>query len=82
MTSFKFYLTFLFLINSFFIYAQTIDLKSFNAQRIKDTKTDMLILGGWALGNMAVSGILLKNTVQRTPFGEGVKWLDMNEDMP
>jgi hypothetical protein len=62
MTSFKSYLTFLFLINSFFIYAQTIDLKYFNERRIKDTKTDMLILGGWALGNMAVSGILLKNT--------------------
>jgi hypothetical protein len=52
----------LFLINTIFIYAQNIDLQAFNAKRIKDTKTDMMILGGWALGNMAVSGLLLGNT--------------------
>jgi hypothetical protein len=54
--------TVLFLTNAFFIYAQTADLKLFNERRIKDTKKDMMILGGWALGNMAVSGILLANT--------------------
>jgi hypothetical protein len=58
----KSYLTALFLINAIFIYAQNLDLQAFNAKRIKDSKTDMLILGGWALGNMAVSGILLANT--------------------
>ena len=62
MNPLKSYFTVLFLTNVFFIYAQTIDLKSFNERRIKDTKKDMLILGGWALGNMVVSGILLANT--------------------
>jgi hypothetical protein len=62
MNPLKSYLTVLFLSNAFFIYAQTLDLKSFNERRIKDTRTDMMILGGWALGNMAVSGILLANT--------------------
>jgi hypothetical protein len=62
MNQLKSYLTILFLTNAFFIYAQTLDLKSFNERRIKDTRKDMLILGGWALGNMAVSGILLANT--------------------
>jgi hypothetical protein len=62
MNPLKSYFTALFLINTLFIYAQSIDLQSFNAKRIKDTKTDMMILGGWALGNMAVSGILLGNT--------------------
>ena len=62
MNSLKTYLTFLFLTNALFIYAQSVDLKVFNTRRIKDTKTDMMILGGWALGNMAVSGILLGNT--------------------
>jgi hypothetical protein len=55
----KNYFTILFLFNVSFLYAQNIDLKSFNERRIKDTKKDMLILGGWALGNMAVSGVLL-----------------------
>jgi hypothetical protein len=54
--------TALFLINAFFAYAQTVDLKLFNERRVRDTKTDMMILGGWALSNMAVSGILLANT--------------------
>jgi hypothetical protein len=58
----KSYLTALFLINAIFIYAQSLDLQAFNTKRIKDSKTDMLILGSWALGNMAVSGILLGNT--------------------
>jgi hypothetical protein len=58
----KNYFTVLFLFNISFVCAQNIDLKSFNERRIKDTKTDMLVLGGWALGNMAVSGILLSNT--------------------
>jgi hypothetical protein len=62
MNPLKSYFTVLFLFNAFFIYAQTLDLKSFNERRIKDTKTDMLLLGGWALSNMAVSGILLANT--------------------
>jgi hypothetical protein len=62
MNPLKSYLFALFLINTVFIYAQNIDLQAFNAKRIKDTKTDMMILGGWALSNMAVSGILLGNT--------------------
>jgi hypothetical protein len=62
MNPLKSYFTVLFLTNAFFIYAQTIDLKPFNERRIRDTKKDMMILGGWALGNMAVSGILLANT--------------------
>jgi hypothetical protein len=62
MNPLKSYLTALFLINTIFIYAQNIDLQTFNTKRIKDSKTDMMILGGWALGNMAVSGILLANT--------------------
>jgi hypothetical protein len=62
MNPLKSYLFALLLINTVFIYAQNIDLQAFNAKRIKDTKTDMMILGGWALSNMAVSGILLGNT--------------------
>jgi hypothetical protein len=62
MNSLKSFFTVVFLTNAFFIYAQSIDLKSFNERRIRDTKKDMMILGGWALGNMAVSGILLANT--------------------
>jgi hypothetical protein len=61
MTSLKSSLTAFFLINTLFICAQTLDLQAFNARRIKDAKTDMLLLGSWAVGNMAVSGILLGN---------------------
>ena len=32
----------------------------------------MMILGGWALGNMAVSGILLGNTEPASKSGWGV----------
>jgi hypothetical protein len=61
MTSAKSCLTAFFLINTLFIYAQNLNLQDFNARRIKDSKTDMLLLGSWAVGNMAVSGILLGN---------------------
>jgi hypothetical protein len=69
MKSKKSYLFALFLINTIFIYAQNLDLQAFNTKRIKDSKTDMLILGGWALGNMAVSGILLANNEGGVPKG-------------
>jgi hypothetical protein len=51
-----------FVTNAFFLGAQNINLTTFNTKRVRDTKTDMLILGGWAVGNMAVSGLMLRNT--------------------
>ena len=51
-----------FLSNAFFIYAQNVDNQAFNLKRIETNKKAMLILGGWALGNMAFSGIKVGNT--------------------
>tara|TARA_R110002049_G_scaffold163985_6_gene330030 strand:- start:118 stop:708 length:591 start_codon:yes stop_codon:yes gene_type:complete len=50
-------LPFLFLL-SFSLFAQS-ELKEFNENRLKITKTGMYTLGAWAVGNMAVSGIAL-----------------------
>lgn len=53
-------LLFLFLIISFSIYAQgEFTLESFNAERLKLTKDGMYVLGGWAVGNMLISGGML-----------------------
>ncbi len=51
-----------FLSNAFFVYAQNIDNQAFNLKRIETNKKAMLILGGWALGNMAFSGFRVGNT--------------------
>ena len=51
-----------FLSNAFFIYAQNVDNQAFNLKRIETNKKAMLILGGWALGNMAFSGVKVGNT--------------------
>jgi hypothetical protein len=40
-------------------WSQTSPLLNFNQTRIQKQKTGMLILGSWAIGNMALSGILL-----------------------
>lgn len=39
--------------------AQTEALRAWNSQRIQTQSTGMLVLGGWALGNMALSAALL-----------------------
>ncbi len=41
--------------------AQTNDLTSFNTERLQVNKVGMVVLGSWALGNMATSGVLLNN---------------------
>ncbi len=38
---------------------QAVDLTAYNARRLRDQQTSMLILGGWAVGNMATSGVLM-----------------------
>ena len=41
--------------------AQTNDLTSFNTERLQVNKVGMIVLGSWALGNMATNGVLLTN---------------------
>ncbi len=48
------------LLLSFSLFAQS-ELKDFNENRLKITKTGMYTLGAWAIGNMAFSGISLAN---------------------
>ena len=59
MKKFLVVLSFMFLL-SFSLFAQS-ELKDFNQNRLKITKTGMYTLGAWAGGNMAVSGIALSN---------------------
>ena len=45
------------------VWAQdSLDLEAFNSQRLAINRTGMTILGSWALGNMAVSGIALSGS--------------------
>ena len=62
MKKLRFFLIAAFMLNVFFIYGQNLDIQSFNTRRIETNRKAMLILGGWALGNMAVSGIKVGNT--------------------
>ncbi len=69
----KIYLTFFFVLNTLAVFGQQSPplgaeanpqssmLRAFNARRIQDAKVDMLYLGGWAVGNLALSSILLGN---------------------
>lgn len=41
-----------------FSWGQGLTLQEFNQQRLQRTKVSMMILGGWAVGNMAVGGVL------------------------
>jgi len=41
--------------------AQTSELTQFNTERLQVNKIGMVVLGGWALGNMATNGVLLSN---------------------
>ena len=41
--------------------AQTNDLTSFNTERLQVNKVGMIVLGSWALGNMATNGVMLTN---------------------
>ena len=59
MKKFLIALTFFFFF-SFSLFAQS-ELKDFNENRLKITKTGMYTLGAWAIGNMVVSGIALGN---------------------
>lgn len=49
----------LFLLIVDYAWAQSNELTSYNQQRLQITRIGMLTLGGWAAGNMAVSGALL-----------------------
>jgi len=51
--------TFLFLQLVFLLAAQNIQLESFNEKRIETNKKAMLVLGGWAIGNIATGSILM-----------------------
>lgn len=42
--------------------AQSDELTSYNDQRLRTTRIGMLTLGGWAVGNMAVSGAIIGGT--------------------
>lgn len=55
---------FIILILGFFSWdavAQSSDLTSFNTERLQVNKVGMIVLGSWALGNMATNGVLLSN---------------------
>lgn len=54
--------TLTFLCQSVFIFSQNLDWQSFNKHRIDDSKKAMLVLGGWAVGNMAFSALRVGNT--------------------
>ncbi len=53
---------FAFICQSVFIFSQNLNWQSFNKRRIDDSKKAMLILGGWAVGNMAFSALRVGNT--------------------
>lgn len=44
------------------VQAQSDALTNYNEQRLQLTRIGMLTLGGWAIGNMGVSGTLMNNT--------------------
>ncbi|WKN41823.1 DUF6992 family protein [Tunicatimonas pelagia] len=44
------------------VQAQSDALANYNEQRLQITRIGMLTLGGWAIGNMGVSGALMSNT--------------------
>ena len=62
MKKLRFFLIAAFMFTAFFVYGQNLDNQSFNTRRIETNRKAMLILGGWALGNMAVSGVKVGNT--------------------
>jgi len=47
---------------SLYTYGQSEPLTEFNQSRKQITKTGMLVLGSWAVGNMAVSGLMMTRT--------------------
>lgn len=51
------------------------DFTRFNAQRDRTSATTMLVLGGWALGNLAAGGIGMANT---SPGSEAFHFHQMN----
>lgn len=51
--------TLLFLQLVFLLAAQNIQLEAFNEKRIETNKKAMLVLGGWAIGNIATGSILM-----------------------
>jgi hypothetical protein len=53
------------------VYAQDLDLKTFNQNRADFSKKAMYILGGWAVGNIALSGLRIGNTDLSRPLGGG-----------
>lgn len=58
----KIFLFLSFLLLTHLAQAQSDELTSYNDQRLRITRIGMLTLGGWAVGNMAVSGALLGGT--------------------
>jgi len=66
-------LTFLLLLLTFFLFAQTDDLSKINHLRLNKQRIGMLVLGTWAVGNIATGALL---TGQRT--GEDRYFHQMN----
>jgi hypothetical protein len=62
MTQFKTLFIALFLSQATFLAAQSVDLQLFNKNRVDFNKRAMTVLGGWAVGNMIVSGAMLGRT--------------------
>ncbi|MGB3588196.1 MAG: hypothetical protein WBA23_16725 [Tunicatimonas sp.] len=58
----KFFLLFVLIIVVDQVQAQSDALANYNEQRLQITRIGMLTLGGWAIGNMGVSGALMGNT--------------------
>lgn len=58
----KYSILILFLLLCIFdVVGQDLALAQFNAERLQINKLGMITLGSWALGNMAVNGVLLRN---------------------
>ncbi|RMG76001.1 MAG: hypothetical protein D6722_00080 [Bacteroidetes bacterium] len=49
-------------------FAQDLSLEAINSQRLQLNKANMYVLGGWAVGNMAVSGYLRGRTTGNTRY--------------
>jgi hypothetical protein len=58
----KYFLILIFSAFTITMSGQSIDLKIFNQNRADFSKKAMYVLGGWAVGNMALSGLRMGNT--------------------
>jgi hypothetical protein len=61
-------LSFLFIVISITSLLQAQDLKEFNQERLQINKIGMITLGSWALGNIAINGLLAGNATGSTKY--------------